>query len=80
MTTLLEAMTHPLYDDLVIVMAGYKDEMTEMLNRNPGFTPLCSSYVLMIFLVLKALNQGLVALSNLRIGLLSIVYNTLSIR
>ncbi|XP_063933952.1 uncharacterized protein LOC135145735 isoform X4 [Zophobas morio] len=36
MTTLLEAMTHPLYDDLVIVMAGYKDEMTEMLNRNPG--------------------------------------------
>jgi hypothetical protein len=36
MTVILAAMTDPQYDGTVIIVAGYKNEMDQMLNRNPG--------------------------------------------
>jgi len=36
MTTLLEAMTSLKYKGLVIIIAGYKQQIHQMLNQNPG--------------------------------------------
>jgi replication-associated recombination protein RarA len=35
-TTVLEAMTDPEYKGMVIIIAGYRNEMDTMLNSNPG--------------------------------------------
>ncbi|KAJ3054777.1 hypothetical protein HK097_000821, partial [Rhizophlyctis rosea] len=36
MTTLVEAMTNPVYAGVVIIIAGYPRDIDEMLNRNAG--------------------------------------------
>ncbi|TPX59440.1 hypothetical protein PhCBS80983_g02469 [Powellomyces hirtus] len=45
MTTLLAAMTDPVYKGMVIVVAGYQEDMDTMLNRNPGLKSRFNHYM-----------------------------------
>jgi AAA+ superfamily predicted ATPase len=45
MTTILEGMTSPEYKGLVIVIAGYTNEIDEMLDRNPGLKSRFTEYL-----------------------------------
>ncbi len=45
MTTILEGMTSREYKELVIVIAGYINEIDEMLDRNPGLKSRFTEYL-----------------------------------